>query len=142
MIKLEESTIDITIAPVPKGWAFTISDSNNTESQPSTSDCISFGVSKEEVMSYHGAHDQNGTVVQPKFHKIIVDGSSDPDNDFSFTVQCNGKKLFHIEKPKKRLVCQMVYKPAEYKIEDGNKICLTTASAFVTTDGSKNVSLI
>ena len=129
---MEESNINITTAPVLAGWLFTISDSNNAES-PSTSNCINFCVSREEVMSYRGG--QNGTVAQPRFHKIIVDGSSNPDNDLCITVKCNEKELFNIEKPKKQFVCQMYY---DYKIEKG-KICLTTASAFVP-DGCENVS--
>ena len=121
---------------MPAGWSFTISDSNNAESQTSPCSCINFCVSREEVMSYRGG--QNGTVAQPRFHKIIVDGSSNPDNDLCITVKCNEKELFNIEKPKKRFVCQMHY---DYKIDDNGKICLTTASAFVP-DGHKNVSYI
>ena len=86
-------------------------------------------------MSYHGG--QNGTVAQPQFREIRVDGSSNPDNDLCITVKCNEKKLFNIEKPKKRFVCQMVY---DYKIEN-SKICLTTASAFVP-DGYRNVCYV
>lgn len=134
---MEESIINITTTPVPAGWSFTISDSNNAKSQTSTSSCINFCVSREEVMSYRGG--QNGKVdVQPQFREVIVDGSSDPDNDLCITVKCNEKKLFNIKKPKKWFVCQMHY---DYKIDDNGSICLTTASAFVP-DGHKNVCYI
>lgn len=114
------------------GWLFSISDSN-VESHACTSDSIDFCVSREKIMSYRGG--QNDTVVQPQFCEIIVNGSSDPDNNLCITVECNEERLFSIEKQKKRFVCQMHY---EYKIEKG-KICLTTASAFVP-DGCENVS--
>lgn len=121
----EESNIDITTEPMP-GWKF--SDSNNGKPPTNTSNRINFRVSREEVMSYRG--DQNGTVVQPQFHEIKVDGSSKPDKDLSLTVKCNKKDFFDIKKPKKKYICQMFY---NYTSVNGN-ISLTTASAFVPNE--------